>query len=69
MPSLNVFPIAVFRVSAEDAATNAPECGGGEGEGEDSIPALLMVPAAGLTQVNSGHETWHKPIDSEEGGK
>ena len=32
VPSLNVFPIAVFRVSAEDAATNAPECGGGEGE-------------------------------------
>ena len=67
-----MFPIAVFRVSAEGAATNAPECGGGEGEGEDSIPALLMVPAAGLTQVNAGHHKMRhdiNPIDSEEGGK
>ena len=65
-----MFPIAVFRVSAEDAATNVPECGGGEGE--DSIPALLMVPAAGLTQVNAGHHKMRhdiNPINSEEGEK
>ena len=51
---------------------NVPECGGGEGEGEDSIPALLMVPAAGLTQVISGHHKMRhdiNPIDNEDGGK